>query len=217
MSWFRRVEIPIAITIIFALIQIVPYFIEMGAGVEAIQSKFVSWSLVVGTGALLIGATSLLLIHIPRITHRRQYWEYSLLLVFLMFIMVLLGLPIPEIGLGLRNYWFTFLYNNVLIPLSSSVYAILAFYITSAAYRAFKARSLEAGLLLLAGSILVFRNAPLGTFLIPASADLGDWIFNIPNMAVNRAIMIGGGLGAMILGIRTLMGYERGYLRGGGE
>lgn len=217
MSWLKRVEIPIAITIICALIQIVPYFVNLGVDVENFQSKFVSWSLVVGTGALLVGAISLLLIHVPKITHRRQYWEYSLLLMVFMFIMALLGLPISEIGLGLTNYWFTFLYNNVLTPLSSSMYAIIAFYITSAAYRAFKARSLEAGLLLLAGSILVFRNAPLGTFLIPASADIGDWIFNIPNMAVNRAIMIGGGLGAMILGIRTLMGYERGYLRGGGE
>ncbi|MCX8168681.1 MAG: hypothetical protein N3E39_00435 [Candidatus Methanomethylicia archaeon] len=215
MAWLKRVEIPIAITIIFALIQIIPYFIEMGKPVEDFQTKVVSWSLVVGSGALFIGAISLLLIHIPRVTHRRQHWEYSVMLIAFMFMMVLLGLPIREIGLGLRNYWFMFLYDNVLIPLSSSMYGILAFYITSAAYRAFKARSLEAGLLLLAGSILVFRNAPLGTFLIPASADIGDWVFNVPNMAVNRAIMIGGGLGALILGIRTLMGYERGYLRGG--
>jgi len=216
MSWLKRVEIPIAITVIFALIQILPYFFEMGKPVEDFASKVVNWSLIVSTGALFIGAISLLLIHIPRVTHRRQYWGYSVILVILMFVMVLFGFPIREIGLGLNNYWFTFLYSNVLTPLSASMYGIIAFYITSAAYRAFKARSLEAGLLLLAGSILVLRNAPLGTFLIPQVANLGDWIFNIPNMAVNRAIMIGGGLGAIILGIRTLTGYERGYLRGGG-
>jgi hypothetical protein len=215
MAWFRRVEIPIAITIIFALIQVIPYFVEMGTAVEAIQDKIVRWSLVVGTGALLVGLTSLLLIHVPRVTRRRTYWGYSLVLIIVMFLMAILGLPFPELGLGLTGYWFKFLYDNVLVPLSSSLYGILAFYITSAAYRAFKARSLEAALLLISGTILVLRNAPLGTFLIPQIADLGDWLYNIPNMAINRAIMIGGGLGAMVLGIRVLLGYERGYLRGG--
>ena len=215
MSLLRRVEIPIAITIIFALIQVIPYFVSMGPAVEAVQDKVVRWTLVVSTGALLIGLTSLLLIHVPRVTRRRTHWEYSLLLIAFMFLMTIIGLPFPELNLGLTGYWFRFFYNNTLVPLSSSLYAILAFYITSAAYRAFKARSLEAALLLISGTILVLRNAPLGTFLIPQIADLGDWIFNIPNMAVNRAIMIGGGLGAMVLGIRVLLGYERGYLRGG--
>ena len=43
------------------------------------------------------------------------------------------------------------------------------------------------------------------------------WIFAVPNMATNRAVMIGAALGAIALAVRTLMGIERGYLRGGGD
>jgi hypothetical protein len=36
-------------------------------------------------------------------------------------------------------------------------------------------------------------------------------------MSTMRGITIGAALGALALGARTLMGKERGYLRGGGE
>jgi hypothetical protein len=215
LSWYKRAEIPIAITIICALIQIIPYFFTLGPDVESFMDNAVNWEMVVATGALFVGAISIILVHAPRVVKMRQYWEYSLILLILMFVMMIVGLPIWEWGLGMNNDIFNFLTNNVLTPLDSSLYAMLAFFIASAAYRAFKARSLEAALLLIAGSILVFRNAPLGTFLVPQVASLGDWLFNVPNMAVQRSIIIGAALGAIVLGIRTLTGYERGYLRGG--
>jgi len=215
LSWYKRAEIPIAITIICALIQIIPYFFTLGPDVENFMDNAVNWEMVVATGALFVGAISIILVHAPRVVKMRQYWEYSLILLILMFVMMIVGLPIREWGLGMNNDIFNFLTNNVLTPLDSSLYAMLAFFIASAAYRAFKARSLEAALLLIAGSILVFRNAPLGTFLVPQVSSLGDWLFNVPNMAVQRSIIIGAALGAIVLGIRTLTGYERGYLRGG--
>lgn len=216
MAWYKRIEIPIAITIICALVQIIPYFIVMGPAVEEFMDNAVNWEMLVAAGALFVGAISLVLVHAPRIVKRQTHWQYSLELLVLMALTIIVGLPIREIGLGMDNAIFTFIVDNILTPLDSSLYAMLAFFITSAAYRAFKARSLEAALLLVAGSILVFRNAPLGTFLIPGAADLGDWLFRIPNMAVQRAVIIGGALGAIVLGVRTLSGYERGYLRGGG-
>ncbi|MCS7364106.1 MAG: hypothetical protein NDF54_01545 [archaeon GB-1867-035] len=217
MAWYKRIEIPILITAICALIQILPYYFTLGPVAEDFQSNFVNWQMVVGTGALLVGAIAILQLHIPRIMQRRPQWEYSLALLLTFIIMVIFGLPIKEVGLGLTNPVFEFLYGNILTPLSSTMYSILGFFIASAAYRAFRARTLEATVLLLAGSLLMLKNAPIGTAFWPGFGTIGDWLFNIPNMSTQRAIYIGGALGAIVLGVRTIAGYEKGYLRGGGE
>lgn len=97
------------------------------------------------------------------------------------------------------------------------MYSILAFFITSAAYRAFRARNFEAALILVAGTIVVMSNAPLFTSTFPAFIDAKNWIFDVPNASTMRGVLMGAALGAIALAVRTLMGIERGYLRGGGE
>jgi hypothetical protein len=97
------------------------------------------------------------------------------------------------------------------------MYSILAFFITSAAFRAFRARNVESSIVLVAGTIMVMSNAPLLTNYLPFIADIALWIRSYPNMATFRGVMIGAALGSMALAVRTLMGIERGYLRGGGE
>ena len=217
MAWYRRVEIPILITAICALLQILPYYFTLGTVVEDFQSEFVNWQMVILTGATFVGAIAILQLHVPRILGQKENWEYSLGLVTTFVVMLLFGLPIKEAGLGLNNAVFEFLYNNILTPLSSTMYSIIAFFIASAAYRSFKARSLEATILLIAGSFLLLKNAPIGTATWAGFGTIGDWLFNIPNMSTQRAILIGGALGALVLGVRAMTGYERGYLRGGGE
>jgi hypothetical protein len=97
------------------------------------------------------------------------------------------------------------------------MYSILAFFITSAAFRAFRARNLESSLVLVAGTVMVMSNSPVIANYVPALKTLGLWIREVPNMATFRGVMIGAALGSIALAVRTLMGIERGYLRGGGE
>jgi hypothetical protein len=131
--------------------------------------------------------------------------------------MALTGLPFPEFGLGVNNTYYNWLFTNVQTPLGGTMYSILAFFITSAAFRAFRARNLEASIVLVAGTIMVMGNAPLITNALPFIADISLWIRQVPNLATMRGVMIGGALGSIALAVRTLMGIERGYLRGGGE
>ena len=97
------------------------------------------------------------------------------------------------------------------------MYSILAFFITAAAYRAFRARNIEAALILISGTIVVMSNAPLFTSAFPFFIDMKNWIFDVPNASTMRAVTMGAALGAIALAVRMLMGIERGYLRGGGE
>lgn len=210
----RRIEIPIAITIFCCILQIVPFYISVKP-LETFSDTFRSWMVLVATCALFLGATSLALLHSKNVQRKSKGWQFSVLTIISMIVMMLAGLPISEIGLGDKNPVFDFLFKNVLTPLGATMYSIIAFFITSAAYRSFRARSVEAAIVLAAGILMICYNAPLMNVSFPPFIPIGDWIFSIPNMATMRAVIIGAALGAIALAMRVLLGIERGYLRGG--
>ena len=212
----RRIEIPIAITIICTLLQIIPFYIQVEP-LETFSDTFRSWMILVATCALFLGVASLGLLHSKKIQRKSMGWQFSVLTIVSMIVIMLAGLPIPEIGLGDKNPVFDFLFMNVLTPLGATMYSIIAFFITSAAYRTFRARSNEATVVLVAGILMICYNAPLMTSIWPGFTPIGDWIFSVPNMATMRAVIIGAALGAIALAMRVLLGIERGYLRGGEE
>jgi hypothetical protein len=120
------------------------------------------------------------------------------------------------IALGLigttKNPGYQWLYNYVFLPIDATMYASLAFFISSAAYRAFRARNLESSLLLASGVVTMLMNAPIGEIIWAAFPVIGDWIMVVPIVATMRAIMICIVMGSVSLGLRTLLGMERGYL-----
>ena len=104
------------------------------------------------------------------------------------------------------------------------MFSLLAFFIASAAYRAFRARTLEATLLLIAGILVMFGNVPISNVIwgrltswfpdLPSAVK--DWILENPNLASRRAIYLGIGLGSISQGLRIILGIERSHF-GGGE
>jgi len=225
-AWYKRMEIPIAITTVFALYMIFEYFFNVPA-LKPVTSSLLVFVEIMGVFALGLGFISILMVHVPNIRKKRLYWPYSIPLLILMFFLTIIGLPTwaptppKEYGtslwiLGYLHPWFQFLYLNVIVPADATIFSLLAFFIASAAYRAFRARTKEAAALLLAGVLMLLKNAPLGTAIWMGFADIGTWLIGIPNMACMRGITIGIALGTIAIGIRTLIGRETGYFRGGG-
>ena len=212
----RRIEIPIALTIIATLLQVIPYYLDIPP-IESAANTASNAVLIIVACATFVGVISIIQVHGKRIQRQSEGWYYSLLVIGFTVIMSITGLPIPEVGLSVNNSVYNWLFTNVLTPLGSTMYSILAFFITSAAFRAFRARNVESSIVLVAGTIMVMSNAPLLTNYLPFIADIALWIRSYPNMATFRGVMIGAALGSMALAVRTLMGIERGYLRGGGE
>jgi hypothetical protein len=100
------------------------------------------------------------------------------------------------------------------------MFALLAFFIASAAFRAFRVRTVEAGWLAAAALIVMIGRVPIGDmltgFLPPALqlSSLQDWIMEVPQNAAKRAILMGAALGIMATGLRVILGIERSYLSG---
>ena len=64
------------------------------------------------------------------------------------------------------NSAFYWMYNYFYLPLGSTMFALLAFFVASASYRAFRIRNFEATLLLISGVLLMLGRVPIGS-LIP--------------------------------------------------
>ena len=110
---------------------------------------------------------------------------------------------------------FQWMAEFVFNPLQAAMFALLAFFIASAAFRAFRARNVEATILLVAGAIVMIGRIPLGETLTGGSPFLGnatEWLMKWPNTAAQRGIMIGAALGAASLSLRVIVGIERSFL-----
>lgn len=116
---------------------------------------------------------------------------------------------------------FEIMFRGFLTSLDSTMFSLIAFYIVSAAYRAFRIRSVEAALMMVAAAIVMLALVPVGAVLtnwLPHSGILsafrieriGYWILTGPNMAVQRAIGFGIAVGALATGLRIWLSLERG-------
>jgi len=112
-------------------------------------------------------------------------------------------------GTGRISSW---IYDHVFAPCNATMFALLAFFIASAAFRAFRARNVEAALLLGAAILIMLGRAPIGRAISDALPEISDWILDIPNNAGRRAIMMGAALGAIATGLRVILGLERSHL-----
>jgi hypothetical protein len=114
---------------------------------------------------------------------------------------------------GLQNVMFVRFFDYIIIPVSATMFSLLAFFIASAAYRAFRARSLLASLLLFSALFVMMRFFPyFGDAALTFFSKSANWLMNVPNLAAQRAIVIGVGLGIVATALKVILGIERGYM-----
>lgn len=113
---------------------------------------------------------------------------------------------------GSKGRLFTWMYDHVFAPCNATMFALLAFFVASAAFRAFRARNVESALLLGAAIIVMLGNMPMGRWLWDALPDIKQWILDVPNNGSRRAIIMGAGVGAIATSLRVVLGLERSHL-----
>lgn len=159
--------------------------------------------------SIVLGVASVVHRHGGRLRKRKKDWLYSLAAIASMALMLAAGF----IGGRGRESLFQQLFNAVLLPVQATMFALLAFYLASASFRAFRTRSLDATVLLISAVIVMIGRLDDGqTLHIP---DISRWILNSPNLVAKRAILIGVGLGMASTALKVVLGIERSYLGSG--
>ena len=110
----------------------------------------------------------------------------------------------------------TRIFESVLSPLHATLYSLLAFYVASASYRAFRIRSVETSVLLGSALIVLLGRLPSSLWPVPVDS-LSGWLLAVPNTAGQRALMIGIALGVVALAVRMMLGLDRGGRAAGGS
>jgi hypothetical protein len=155
---------------------------------------------------------NLIINHTRRIQRNMRQNSYidvlaSVCLLAGLFIWTLVG-----IGLGDQSSQYQWLYTSFNLPLSSTAYAATLFYLASATYRVLRVRSTETAILLGISLFVIAGNMPLFVTWWNGFQVGKTWISDILVNASYRAITIGVGLGGVLMGVRTLLAMETGYL-----
>ncbi len=200
--------IPLAIVFFFGVLMTIQFYIPHPVS-QRLYEMVLDWMNGVSAAAIILAVGSLVMHHWRKIS-RRENTFYSAVTLAGFFLMAFLGLfvSIAEDSL------FQTLFANVQVPLQATMFSLLAFYMASAAYRAFRARNLEATLLLLAAFVLMIGIIPIGYLIHPKFSAFAQWVLNVPNMAAKRGIMIGVGLGMIATSVKIILGIERNWLGG---
>ena len=202
-------QIPLIIIFTCGVFMVFQFFVPHEKSEYLYEFVALDWPPIIGVFAMMRGVISLTRGSVTKIKRRSDGWRYSIVTLIGLFFMSATGI--------LGHYYppstdiFDWQFNNIMIPISATMFSLLAFYIASAAYRAFRARSVLATILLVAAIIVMIRFFPLGplTGVVGATS---DWILNVPNLAAKRAIIIGVGLGIVTTAMKVILGIERSYL-----
>ena len=198
---------PIVLTFLVGATLIAVFFIP-NPKAQAVNSELLLWATIVYAFALILGSISLWNTHARKIRFKLDGWPYSL--VTLVALVVVTGLGVWQ-GVG-EGTLVNRIYNMVNSPLASTMFALLAFFIASAAFRAFRARNVEATLLLVTALLMMIGRVSIGEFIWKGFPGFTEWLLDVPNLAAKRAIAIGVGLGAVSTALKIILGIERGYL-----
>jgi hypothetical protein len=195
---------------------------------DYVDRNFTVWFNILAVFAFILGGASLLKSHAHKVVQRRPDWPYSVVTLVSFVVVLVIGLAKLGGPPGLQgpvthpDGWFTAVFEGIYSPLRATLYSLLAFFVASAAYRAFRLRSTAAGVLLGSAFVVLLGRTPLGTWLsnlVPEPLGflrvdaISMWIMSVPNVAGQRAILVGIAVGVVALTVRILAG--RGDAEGG--
>ena len=225
--------IPILILATSGAILVVAYFSPFTTNWSEVV---LMWFNILAAVAYVLGAGNLLAVNLEKVSSRRAGWAYALITLVAFASMLTFGLfkiggvpseahpDVPYAGeYDSTQSAFGGVYEYMLSPLTATMFALLAFYVASAAFRAFRAKNLESILLLGTAFIILLAQTAAGMFLtgwIPADSVFAFLRFDSLRIAITeyiqtagmRAITIGIAIGIAATSLRLILGVDRSYL-----
>ncbi|MEO0230447.1 MAG: hypothetical protein ABIM31_05990 [candidate division WOR-3 bacterium] len=164
-------EVPLIITFLAGFLLILAFFIPHRP-FGRIEEIFNDWFIIVSGFTLIIGIDSLLAYNFNKIRRGEKDAPYALVTILAFFLTLIWGLVeiirTPEKNpLAPSSTFAQYFYNYIFIPLQATMFAILSFFVASAAYRAFRAKEINSALLLFAAILVMLGRIPIGNSWAP--------------------------------------------------
>lgn len=230
-----RRTIPLFITFIVGTVLIVADFIPHKPFGNLGEDFSLYFDIIAGF-AFILGGGNLCRVHLNKLFKKKKDWQFSIVTLIGFFVVLAAGLfkiANPEGMTGdvsASGSLFDNLYDSIFTPLQGTMFALLAFFVASASYRAFRAKNVEATILLITAFVILLGRTPAPLLIADTITNnfpqalhflaepfnfvpkLTIWIMKFPNLAGQRAIMIGIALGVISMALRLILGVERTYL-----
>ncbi len=183
-----------------------------------VAELLIEWAAVITAVALLIGILSVAGSHVQRVRLRRADWPFSLVLLLGLISVIGVGIffPLPtstgfELPSSLAEVPIRSFFRTVYEPLAASLLALLAFFSLSAVLRALGRGSAEAIVIVTVAVVVLIVQLPIVT-AIPGVGSTLQWMNDYIAVAGARGLLIGSAIGALVAGVRVLLGFDMPYI-----
>lgn len=214
-----KTVVPVVLTALVGILIILSFFVPHPIIADPAQ-VLQDWAIVIVASGYVLGTANVYRVNGEGAIKRHKDWAYKWVLLGAMTAMMVVGFFFSG---GTRfldaGSPFKWAYDYLYSPMQSTMFSLLAFFIASAAFRAFRIRTFDAALLAVAALVVMIGRVPIGNLLtsgLPEAWQLptwANWLLEWPQNAAKRGIAIGAGLGVMATGLRIILGIERSHMR----
>jgi len=172
MIWKR--QIPILIVAVVGAITLFGWFVDQ-PGIQAfVDDDATQWYDILASFAIILGALNLMKLQIQKVARKKKGWPYSLVAIGGFIFAITAGFFIKGVDDSVAVWGahvttegtvFKWMFDYMFTPMSATMFSLLAFFVASASYRAFRIRNFEATLLLVAGIIIMVGRVPIGSMV----------------------------------------------------
>lgn len=188
--------LPLLITGVTGFVLLVAYFLPP---LESWGDVAVTWFNILAAVAFVLGGGNLIKLNLQRISARRPGWGYAAVTLAAFLVTIAVGLA--KVGVppneafpgkvwsgeyraeGSALWW---LFEYVVTPLNQAMFALLAFYVASAAFRAFRIKNVEATVLLATAFVMLLGRTYAGVWVT-------DGLPDVPVVEAKRAAAVAAG------------------------
>lgn len=204
-----RAPFSTVLAILVGIVVLLGYFINVSVFTN-LRQILLHWAVILAAAALIVGVLNLLSVHLQKITHGQRGAGYSLVIVFSFLITILV------VGIsGITGTWSMWLFNNVQVPIESSLMGLIAIVLVYAIARLFdKKITIFSVVFVFTVLLVILGSIPLFGIEIPGlhgPYGLRAVLVQIAAVAGARGILLGVALGTIATGLRVLLGADRPY------
>lgn len=201
-----KAPIATAVAIAIGLLVLVGTLVPLPL-LSTVRQVLLEWAIVLAAIALLVGVVNLFSVHWRKLIQGRPGGFYSAMLI------LSLVITLTIVGwFGPTHDYSMWLFNNIQLPVESSLMALLPILLLYGGVRLLGRRLNVFSVVLLVSAIIVlFTSVPLLGLEIPGLSELREWIARVPASAGARGILLGIALGSLTTGLRILIGGDRPY------